>query len=151
MEIYFSYTVNDEEREDSFISQKYPDCGVDMEDRVSVRILDMDGDGIEELIFKVNAIGNTMSELCGSLHILKITDNGCEEILCQDSNWETPDGNSISALCIDEGKLYVETGTKIIDEEGPIVITKIYLLEYADGNWTIQECNPNFTEYADVW
>lgn len=151
MEIFFSYIFDGEERMDFFISKTYPSYGVDMEDRVSVRILDMDGDGIEELIFKVNAIGNTMSELCGSLHIFKITDNGCEEILCQDSNWETPDGNWISALCIDEGKLYVETGTKIIDEEGPLVITKTYLLEYTDGNWTTQECNPNFTEHADIW
>lgn len=111
----------------------YPQYELDIHDRVGIKTIDLDGDGIEEIVIKVNAIGNTISDRCGTLHIIKLNENGYEEILNQNTNWETPDGGYIIGLIIQNDCLYYESGWKESTENGTTIYTRTYQLIIVDG------------------
>ena len=111
----------------------YPKYELDIHDRVGIKTIDLDGDGIEEIVIKVNAIGNTISDRCGTLHIIKLNENGYEEILKQNTNWETPDGGYIIGLIIQNDCLYYESGWKESTENGTTIYTRTYQLIIVDG------------------
>jgi len=81
---------------DEFVEQAY------------VRELDLDNDGSNEIIIKVNYVEDFGYRIfLGSIHILKITDSGdYEEVADQDYYLNTLEENRIGALIIQDDNLY---------------------------------------------
>ncbi len=131
--ITFKYKYGDEVFHGVIYDNIYPKYDLDIHDRVGIKTIDLDGDGIEEIVIKVNAIGNTISDRCGTLHIIKLNENGYEEILKQNTNWETPDGGYIIGLIIQNDCLYYESGWKEATENGTTINSRTYQLIIIDG------------------
>ncbi len=150
MEITFSYVLNGEIKTHSFISQSYPDCGLEPQDRAHVELIDIDGDGTSEVVCKVYYIGNTFTELCGDLYVFQMTEDGLEPVLSLGTDYGVPDERWITATYSTDTALYVETGSKRWEDGELYTDPAVYIVECKADNWVITECElPD--EKLEIW
>ncbi len=133
MRIYFEYIINDNAYSGEIKNTYYPDYGLSIDERAGIQLIDLDEDEIPEIIIKVKCIGNTLSNTCGELHIIKVKENGYEEILCQGDNWSVPEGKYLMSLITQDNKLYYYAGSKEVINDESVVVTKLYRLFFLDG------------------
>lgn len=151
MEVTFSYEFDGEIKTHSLISQSLPDCGLEPQDRAHVKMIDIDADGIPELVCKVYYIGNTFTELCGDLYVYQVTEDGLEHVISLGSKWQIPDERWITASFSDDTALYVETGTKRWEDDKLYTDPIIYKVECIDGTWITTECDLPESVDLTVW
>ena len=105
--VSFKYKYGDGYRNGEVIDKHYFP-GDEFVEQACVRELDLDNDGSNEIIIKVNYVEDFGYRIfLGSIHILKITDSGdYEEVADQDYYLNTLEENRIGALIIQDDNLY---------------------------------------------
>ena len=151
MEILFDYVIDNKIYKGKIENTIYDDYGMSIDDRADIRLLDLDGDNKNEIIIKVKSLGNNLSDKCGDLHVIKADENGYIEILHQGFDWNTPDGNLLASMIIQDNRLYYTTGEREIINGENVIKTKLYQLYFYEGKPVSLEANLNEEKDYTEW
>ena len=123
---------------------------VGLQDVANMQLVDLTGDGKNDLVINILAYGNTACETLASTYVYTVSENGLEEILCIDAfgedgiqKWDDRYVMNCGYEISKDGELIVDVmGSKV---DGVIESEGVVFLKYEDGNFnwvkTIEDIN----------